>query len=197
FPDVLRAIQTARPNFAVIENVGGLLNCPYSPGDKPGSYFSYILDTLSSIGFDAEWQTISSDHFASPWRRERLIIVAISRRLEFGGEQPTPWQEQTGDSIESIGIDTRWGGSSPGIPRVWLPSADWVYESEGESDSPRIVASPGAAIAELDRPQIGVASRDGDNRDRREALGNALDWRVAAVGLKRVEYLAEFVAGID
>ncbi|WP_445302017.1 DNA cytosine methyltransferase, partial [Microcoleus sp. N9_B4] len=25
FPDVLRAIQTARPNFAVIENVGGLL----------------------------------------------------------------------------------------------------------------------------------------------------------------------------
>jgi hypothetical protein len=46
----------------------------------------------------------------------------------------------------------------------------------------------------LDRPQIGVASRDGDNRDRRAALGNALDWRVAAVGLKRVDYLSRFAA---
>ncbi|WP_445251309.1 DNA cytosine methyltransferase [Microcoleus sp. herbarium5] len=192
FPDVLRAIQATRPKFAVIENVAGLLNCPYSPGDKPGTYFSYVLDSLSSIGFDAEWQSISSAHFASPWRRERLIIVAISRRLEWGGEQAAAWEEQVRDSVESIKTDSGWGSSGPGIPRAWLPTADRIHESAGEPDSPRIVASPGAAIA--DRPQIGVASRDGDNRDRREALGNALDWRVAAVGLRRVEYLSDLAA---
>ncbi|WP_445304988.1 MULTISPECIES: DNA cytosine methyltransferase [unclassified Microcoleus] len=190
FPAVLAAIYKLQPNFAIIENVAGLLNCPERPGSDK-LYFAGVLNELSESGYDVEWQSISSAHFGSPWRRERVVIVAIARSF-IDYERATPWQNQIGESVASIGADSGWGGSSPGIPREWISTPQWLHESTGESDSPRIVASPGAAI--LDRPQIGVASRDGDNRDRREALGNALDWRVAAIGLKRVEYLSSLAA---
>ncbi|WP_445243424.1 DNA cytosine methyltransferase [Microcoleus sp. AR_TQ3_B6] len=192
FPDVLRAIAELQPDFAIIENVAGLLSCPYSPGDKPGSYFGFILDSLSSIGFDAEWQCLTSAHFGSPWSRERIIIVAIARSTLINWGNTTPWQEQTRNTIKSIAAYPGWGSGGPGIPRSWVRFADRVDKSTGEENSARTGASPGAAVAE--RPQIGVASRDGDNRDRREALGNALDWRVAAIGLKRVEYLSQLAA---
>jgi DNA (cytosine-5)-methyltransferase 1 len=187
FPDVLRGIRDLQPQFAIIENVAGLLNCPERPGSNK-LYFAGILNELSESGYDVEWQTISSAHFATPWRRERVIIVAIARSIKRGGEQPTSWQEQTRNTIESIGAYPGWGSGGPGIPRSWVRFADRVDESTGEENSDRTGASPGAAVA--DRPQIGVASRDSDNRDRRAALGNALDWRVAAIGLKRVEYLS-------
>jgi DNA (cytosine-5)-methyltransferase 1 len=146
FPDVFRAIGEFQPDFAIIENVAGLLTCPYSPGDKPGTYFGFILDSLSSCGYDAEWSIVSSAHFAAPWRRERLIIIAITRRLEWECGSPTPWEEQIGDAIESIGADSRWGSRGPGIPRSWLQSPSGLDESTGEPDSARTGASPGAAV---------------------------------------------------
>ncbi|WP_445246397.1 DNA cytosine methyltransferase [Microcoleus sp. OTE_8_concoct_300] len=188
FPDVLRAIAELQPDFAIIENVAGLLSCSYSPGHKPGSYFGFILDSLSSCGYDAEWQCLTSAHFGSPWSRERIIIVAIARSFIGQLEPAAAWEEQTRNAIDSIRTDNQFGSCEPGIPRSWLQSPSGLDESTGESDGTRIGASPGATV--LPRPQIGVASRDGDNRDRRAALGNALDWRVAAIGLKRVEYLA-------
>ncbi|WP_445300300.1 MULTISPECIES: DNA cytosine methyltransferase [unclassified Microcoleus] len=192
FPDVLRAIAELQPDFAIIENVAGLLSCPYSPGDKPGSYFGFILDSLSSIGFDAEWQCLSSAHFGSPWSRERIIIVAIARSLELDWERATPWENQIRDTIAGIEPDLSTRSRGPGIPRSWLQSPSGLDESTGEENSARAGASPGAAVAE--RPQIGVASRDGTNRDRRAALGNALHWPVAAIGLKRVDYLSQLAA---
>ncbi|WP_422756990.1 DNA cytosine methyltransferase [Microcoleus anatoxicus] len=198
-PAVLTAIRNYKPKFAVIENVVGLLNCPYSPGDKPGSYFGYVLDSLSASGYDAEWICIGSDEFAAPWRRQRLLVIAIARCLEFDWSEVTSWQNQIRTSIAGIEPDFSTRSRGPGIPRKWLSTPDRIHELAGESNSAGTSSSstPGVAtpgVAKVDRPQIGVASRDGDNRDRREALGNALDWRVAAVALKRVEYLSDLAA---
>ena len=185
-PDVLRAIRELQPQFAIIENVAGLLNCPYSPGDKAGSYFSYILDSLSSCGYDAEWHCVGSDEFASPWRRQRLLIIAIARSTKLEWSEITPWQKQIRESVSGVRIDFNAGSRGPGIPRNWLSTPDRIYEPARESNGSRTITA--------DRPQIGVASRDSDNRDRREALGNCLDWRVAAVGLKRVNYLSQLAS---
>jgi hypothetical protein len=162
--------------------------CSTAQNDSSKLYFAGILNELSESGYDVEWQTISSAHFGAPWRRERLLVIAIARSSIGQLEPAATWEEQTRNAIDSIRTDNQFGSCEPGIPRSWLQSPSGLDESTGESDGTRIGASPGAAVAE--RPQFGVASRDGSNRDRRSALGNALHWPVAAVGLKRIEYLA-------
>ncbi|MGE5658470.1 MAG: DNA cytosine methyltransferase [Actinomycetota bacterium] len=182
-PAVLGAIESIKPRFAIIENVTGLRTCPRRPGDKLGSYFLWMLERLSASGYDAEWQTISSGNFAAPWRRERLLILARSRSAQLDWERATPWHLQVRRSVEEVRTRFAGGSDKPGIPRSWLPVTAGIQQSNGNSVSVGISASPGAGI------QFGVASGDGTNRDRRSALGNALDWRVAAVALKRVETL--------
>ena len=198
FPAILSAIYKLQPQFVIIENVAGLLNCPERPGSDK-LYFAGILREISESGYDVEWQCVSSAHFGAPWRRERLVIIAIARSNERGLKQAATWSDQIRQSIEGIRFDSGRGSSQPGIPRSWLPIADRIHEPRGDENSDRTVASPGAAVAVSealaeDRSQFGVASRDGVNRDRRVALGNALDWRVAAVALKRVEYLSNLTA---
>lgn len=61
-----RIIKEKTPKYVVIENVKGLL----SKGMED------VLQDLSSIGYDAEWQCISASAFGAPHLRERIFIVA-------------------------------------------------------------------------------------------------------------------------
>ena len=61
-----RIIETKQPKYAVIENVKGLL----SKGMET------VLQDLSSIGYDAEWQCVPASAFGAPHLRERIFIVA-------------------------------------------------------------------------------------------------------------------------
>lgn len=61
-----RIIEFKRPKYAVIENVKGLLS----------SGMEIVLQDLSSIGYDAEWQCIPASAFGAPHSRERIFIVA-------------------------------------------------------------------------------------------------------------------------
>ena len=61
-----RLIESKRPKYAVIENVKGLLS----------SGMGIVLQDLSSIGYNAEWQCISASAFGAPHLRERIFIVA-------------------------------------------------------------------------------------------------------------------------
>jgi site-specific DNA-cytosine methylase len=76
FPAVTHTIASLQPRFFAIENVTGLLNCPYKPGASH-SYFRYILGYLSKFGFDCEWTYVSSGHFSAPFRRERVLLVGV------------------------------------------------------------------------------------------------------------------------
>ena len=130
FPAVLAAIRQLRPQFAIIENVTGLLTCSKQPGAEQ-LYFTEILEHLSESGYLCEWQCIGSSAFQAPWMRTRLIIIAIARSIEWRGEQPTPWENQIRDSIKSIGIDSRWGSCGPefleagyNLPLGWTNSKE-------------------------------------------------------------------------
>ncbi|MBW4591206.1 DNA cytosine methyltransferase [Aetokthonos hydrillicola] len=175
FPAVLNIIANYQPRFAAIENVPGLLTCPNYPGQPTGSYFRGLLRTLDNIGYDAEWITISSGHFASPFIRERLLLVAVSRSLKLQWQWTTTWTDQARGAIEETRGNHTRTSSKPGISREQLQSSTWLDRSTGKQIS------------------IGIASKNGIIRDRRAALGNAFDWRVANIALKRVLYLNSLI----
>ncbi|WP_099069310.1 DNA cytosine methyltransferase [Nostoc linckia] len=164
FPAVLDSIKQLQPKFAAIENVPGLLNCPYRPGDNK-LYFRHILERLFSIGYDAEWLTIGSGHCTAPFIRERVLLVAVSRSLVIDWEKSATWTDQARGWIEGFRIAAKRRGIEPGYPL-------------------RVVRTP----AELARP-LGVPSRSPIVRKQRAAAGNLLDPRVASIALNRILYL--------
>jgi DNA (cytosine-5)-methyltransferase 1 len=147
FPAILQIVRNYQPFFAVFENVPGLLSCAYVPGDRQ-LYFNYVLQELSSSGYDAEWLSISSGHFTSPFLRERILLVAISRSLELSWKGTTSWHQQARKLAEETRVIEQQRGTQSGYPL-------------------RVVQNP----SELARP-LGVKSGDGTIRQQRKAIGN-------------------------
>ena len=172
FPAVLESITRIQPKFFCIENVTGLLTCPNYPGQPTGSYFRGAIATIDSSGYDAEWVCVCSGHFAAPFLRQRLLLVGISRCIKLNWERTTPWTNQARNTIEKAGTVAQRRSAKPGYPQ-------------------RVVRYP----AELARP-LGVPSGNGTIRKQRQAAGNLLDPRVAAIGVNRVQYLAT-IAGVN
>lgn len=69
-----RIICEVRPRWVVIENVSGL----YTAND--GQFFTKILWSLSQGGYDVEWNTFYASDFGAPHSRERIFIIANSKR---------------------------------------------------------------------------------------------------------------------
>ncbi|MBD2060725.1 DNA (cytosine-5-)-methyltransferase [Trichocoleus sp. FACHB-6] len=167
FPAVVRAIREIQPRFFAIENVPGLLSCPFKFGWSSGSYFKILTGAIEQIGYRWEKLIISSGHFAAPFLRERLLLVGVSGRTLVQWERAATWSDQAREFFEIERAAQRRRGIKPGYPK-------------------RLVQSP----AELPR-SLGVPSGNGLIRSQRTAAGNLLDPRVAAVALRRILYLSE------
>lgn len=68
--DYARLIGELRPSFVIVENVSALLH----------RGLHAVLGTLSSLGYDAEWQDVSAEDIGAPHPRSRIWIVAYPRR---------------------------------------------------------------------------------------------------------------------
>jgi DNA (cytosine-5)-methyltransferase 1 len=68
WPEMARVVRVLGPSFVIIENVIGL---------RDGGMGTVLAD-LAVMGFDAEWQMLSSCAFGASHTRERLFIVAYS-----------------------------------------------------------------------------------------------------------------------
>ncbi len=66
-----RIIRLVRPKYVLVENVQGLL----SQG------LGTVLGELSTLGYDAEWQTLSAKQFGAPHLRKRVFILAYANGL--------------------------------------------------------------------------------------------------------------------
>jgi len=73
FFDIARIIKIKRPKIVWLENVKGLLN------HNKGETFRIILQTLSELGYDVQWQVLNSKHFGVPQNRERVFIIGSIR----------------------------------------------------------------------------------------------------------------------
>ena len=69
--EMFRIICETRPNYVLIENSPELL--------RKG--FSTLLQNLSEAGYDAEWQCLQARNFNLPHKRERIFIIAYTKRL--------------------------------------------------------------------------------------------------------------------
>lgn len=90
--EYVKAIDTLRPDWVVIENVRGLISaradsevepCPWCVGDGDDEYHLRALDAvladLSRLGFDAEWTGLRAADVGAPHGRFRFFILAWPR----------------------------------------------------------------------------------------------------------------------
>lgn len=82
FFEISRILSHKRPRYLLLENVKGLLS-----HDK-GKTFQTILEVLTSIGYDLQWQVLNSKDFGVPQNRERIFIVGtLDGHLGGGGRR--------------------------------------------------------------------------------------------------------------
>lgn len=73
FFEICRIAEVKKPRLLLLENVKGLLN------HKGGETFAVILNSLSELGYDCEWEVLNSKNFGVPQNRERVFIVGHLR----------------------------------------------------------------------------------------------------------------------
>lgn len=91
--EFVRAIDALRPQAVVIENVRNLLHVRANirstlgrmgpdqrdmAGDPRG--IGAVLGDLADLGFDAEWEVVPASDAGAPHRRQRIFVVAHTRR---------------------------------------------------------------------------------------------------------------------
>jgi len=70
YREMLRIISECGPQYAIFENVTGLLS------GNTGEWFAAFLYDLASIGYDAEWHCISASFFGACHHRDRVWVIA-------------------------------------------------------------------------------------------------------------------------
>ncbi len=147
----LRIIRLLRPRYAVVENVAGLLV----------RGLGMVLGGLAEVGYNAEWQVLSSKKFGAYHLRKRLWIVAYPSEcgLEKWGEifRDSRHQTSTTHSMynfeESLQSDGRIWPCASGVQRVGTKIANRIhrFKSIGNGQDPHITAFIGQRIMEFER----------------------------------------------
>ncbi len=176
WPDTLRVIRMARPEYVFLENVPGLLS---GDGEGRQPYVYTILANLAEEGFDAEWEIIGADDAGAPHRRKRWFCFAY-RKLADSNSSGYIHRESEIDS-DKRRIDALSDTSH---------SCDEISERSfnyppGPSDS------SGWEYLLSIMPEVEPAfcriSDDGEKlhrMDRLKALGNAVAWQAGAIALR-------------
>lgn len=92
FFEVARILRDKKPKYFILENVKGLLN------HDSGRTFATIIEVLSDLGYQVQWQLLNSKFFGVPQNRERVYIVGC-----LGNECVGKIFPLTGSDSENIG----------------------------------------------------------------------------------------------
>lgn len=87
---IIKDKGSSKPKILFLENVDRLL---LSPAKQRGRDFAIILQSLSDLGYVAEWRVINAADYGMPQRRRRTYILAYSKESILGGsmKDPTEW----------------------------------------------------------------------------------------------------------
>lgn len=105
WPAMADVVRATRPRYVVVENVAALV--------RDGWAWGTVLADLHSLGFDAEWSTLSANQFGAPHLRERVYLVAYAASSDGPdqNESSMPWP---------LELEPRGGGREHGRGD-WLP----------------------------------------------------------------------------
>lgn len=114
--EYVKAIDTLRPDWVVIENVRGLISaradsevepCTWCVGDGDDEYHLRALDAvladLSRLGFDAEWTGLRAADVGAPHGRFRFFILA--------------WPAERTAAVDAPGVAGRRGADARAADR--------------------------------------------------------------------------------
>lgn len=136
FFEICRIAEVKKPRLLLLENVKGLLN------HKKGDTFRIILDSLSELGYDCEWEVFNSKNFGVPHNRERVFIVGHLRGksgqkvFPIGGIRETPLRQ---DGIGFKIIHNIYGGFGEKIVREFKKYSPTIRTSKGGGHLPMIM----------------------------------------------------------
>jgi len=136
FFEICRIAKVKRPTLLLLENVKGLLN------HKKGETFRIILDSLSELGYDCEWEVLNSKNFGIPQKRERVFIVGHLRGesgqkvFPIGGIRETPRRQ---DGIDFKIIHNVYGGFGEKTVREFKKYSPTIRTSKGGGHLPMIM----------------------------------------------------------
>lgn len=153
--EMFRIICEIQPKYVIIENSSMLI--------KRG--FEYILFDLSKIGYDAEWQVLSSGNFGYFHNRKRLYVVAYPDSFGVSGlfknfsvgEARQRWQDSKADFENFIAKEDFNGGyKSENKPMLFGETygiPDWMdrIKSIGNAVIPEIAHYLFECIKEFDK----------------------------------------------
>lgn len=82
-PEFVRAVDEARPDFFLMENVAGLTSPRFLP------YLTDKVGSLKSLGYDVFWQVLDAADYGVPQKRLRLFVVGVPIGCDFTFPKPT------------------------------------------------------------------------------------------------------------
>lgn len=106
----IQLIEELQPEYAVIENVRGLLSAalqhrpydqrgssyaPLSSAELPGGALDYVLKWLNKIGYGVRFNLYNSANYGVPQVRERVILIAARDGSQVPFLQPTHSMDRT------------------------------------------------------------------------------------------------------
>lgn len=142
--ELVRLVTNCNPRWCIFENVPGLLT----------KGFTTVLNDLASIGYDAEWESISAASFGAPHVRDRIWIVAYPNGGRFHNVESSSKAQQHTLSKLAPSHETFWTQTKPPFcgmdDGLWRKSYGDQFRLLGNSVVPQIVEFVGRRIMEIE-----------------------------------------------
>lgn len=107
FPELLRLIEQAQPNAVMLENVRGLATAKFDV------YRSSLIETLRTLGYEADWRILSASSYGVPQLRPRFVLIAMKPRsfAAFRWPEPQGHIGTVGEAIADLVASGGWSGA--------------------------------------------------------------------------------------
>ena len=150
--EIVRLIREIRPQFVIVENVGGLLS---GPSERPGGWFGRVLGDLAEVGYDAEWDCIPAAAIGAPHLRDRVWLMAYPEQVQrlrpiFDADDAAEVARRNAAERLQDELRPQVGTEVRSVPGRWLDQPDPPGVADGVSDWAHRLAGCGNAVV----PQI-------------------------------------------
>jgi len=139
--EMARIIHEVRPRFVFVEN------SPMLTSRGLGT----VLGDLASMGFDARWGVLGAADVGAPHQRDRIWIVANSKRTRLEGRQDSGEQEvsRSGSGCSLVNTSSRRHELSERKIRSRWDSSEYTSWWESEPDVGRVANGVAARVDRL------------------------------------------------